>query len=208
MAADMANANGDLATQYARISERVENQGHDIVDLRSNMNTGFRNLESLVNALATELRGSSKTQWPVLLSAVGVAFAILVAAGSQALTPIRDNLSDTKAAIVETNRVIQALAASTVSQQEMKWRTDRGAEDRKRTDDSIIDLRASTVTRNEWQERNRARDQELLDLGRRVDEIRQEVGAVYGTRDVIQDMKKEIDNLRQRLNARMPAPLS
>ncbi len=182
----------DPLASYARLSERVENQGRDIVDLRSNMNTGFRNIEGAVNALSTELRGSSKTQWPVLLTAVGVAFTILVAAGSQALSPIRENVSDVKDAQ-------SALVDKMVTQAEMKWRTDRGAEDRLRTDANITDLRANTVARNEWMERNRARDQELLEVNRRVDEIRQEVGAVYGTRDVIQDMKKEIDNLRQRL---------
>ena len=44
------------------------------------------------------------------------------------------------------------------------------------------------------------------EFDRRVDEIRQEVGAVYGTRDVIQDMKKEIDMLRQRLSRAPTAP--
>lgn len=189
--------NFDPLASYARLSERVENQGRDIVDLRSNMNTGFRNIEGAVNALANEMRGSSKTQWPVIWSAIGVSFAILLAVGSQALSPIRENVSD-----VKDN--LGAVADKMVTQQEMKWRSDRGAEDRTRTDAAISDLRASTVARSEWMERNRARDTELLEVNRRVDEIRQEVGAVYGTRDVIIDLKKEIDNLRQRLNSRPP----
>ena len=51
------------------------------------------------------------------------------------------------------------------------------------------------VTRNEWSETNRARDQEISDISPR-DEIRQEVGTVCGTRDVIVDLK-EIDLLQQ-----------
>lgn len=190
---DMNNGtNFDPLASYARLSERVENQGRDIVDLRSNMNTGFRNIEGAVNALSTELRGTSKTQWPVIWSAIGVSFAILLAVGSQALSPIRENVADVKDAMT-------GIVDKMVTQQELKWRTDRGQEDRTRTDAAITDLRANTVSRNEWMERNRGRDQELLEVNRRVDELRQEVGAVYGTRDVIQDMKKEIDNLRQRL---------
>jgi len=60
--AEMANGNLEPNAQYARLSERVENQGRDIVDLRSNMNTGFRNLECSIHSLSNELRGSSKTQ--------------------------------------------------------------------------------------------------------------------------------------------------
>jgi hypothetical protein len=191
MAADMTNTNGDPATQYARISERVENQGRDIVDLRSNMNTGFRNIESLVNSLATELRGSSKTQWPVIWSAIGVSFAILLAVGSQALSPIRENVSDVKDAL-------SVVVDKMVTQAEMKWRTDRGQEDRKRTDDAIVDLRQNAVARAEWMERNRAYDQQATDFNRRLDELRQDFGAVYGTRDVIQDMKREIEDLRRK----------
>lgn len=202
MAGDDMTTNGtnfDPLASYARLSERVENQGRDIVDLRSNMNTGFRNIEGAVNALATELRGSSKTQWPVIWSAIGVSFAILIAVGSQALSPIRENVADVKDALT-------AVVDKMVTQQELKWRTDRGSEDRTRTDTAIGDIRSNTVSRNEWMERNRARDQELLDLNRRVDELRQDVGAVYGTRDVIQDMKRQLDMLRQRVFDPRPTP--
>ncbi len=208
MADDMNNgSNFDPLASYARLSERVENQGRDIVDLRSNMNTGFRNIEGAVNALSTELRGSSKTQWPVLLTAVGVAFTILVAAGSQALSPIRENVTDLKLAILEqskqTAQNFKDLAANTVSRQEMDWRGKRGEEDRSRMEAALSELRQNTITRAEWSERNRAHDQEMADANRRVDELRADFGSVYGTRDVIQDVKKEIDNLRQRLTNMM-----
>lgn len=75
----------------------------------------------------------------------------------------------------------------------------RTAEDRNRTDAAVADLRQSTVTCNEWGERNRAYDQQAAEFIRRLDELRQDFGAVYGTRDVIQDMKKEIDDLRWKL---------
>ncbi|XNO40694.1 hypothetical protein ACL2DZ_00645 (plasmid) [Sinorhizobium meliloti] len=38
----------------------------------------------------------------------------------------------------------------------------------------------------------------LYELSRRIDELRQEVGSVYGTRDVIADLKSEVRTLRQR----------
>lgn len=193
MADDMTIPNGsfDPIAQWARLSERVENQGKDIVDLRSNMNTGFSNIQSGLNALSNELRGSTKTQWPVIWSAAAVCVSILGMLGVILLQPVKENIAEAKAQIAE-------LAKNTVSRQEMDWRAQRGVEDRTRMEGAIVDLRSGTVTRNEWVERNRARDQEVSDIGRRLDELRSDVGSVYGTRDVIRDMKAEIDDLRER----------
>ena len=202
MADDMTVQNGsfDPIAQWARLSERVENQGKDIIDLRSNMNTGFQNIQAGLASLTNELRGSTKTQWPVIWSAIGVCFVVITAIGGLAYAPISSSMARLDASL-------DSLSEKIVTRQEMDWRTDRGKEDRARADQAVVDLRTSTVSRNEWMERNHARDQELLEVNRRVDELRQEVGAVYGTRDVIQDMKKEIDNLRQRLaNMRQTPP--
>lgn len=195
MADDMTSANGkfDPMTSWARLSERVENQGKDIHDLRSNMNTGFQTVNANLSSLANEFRATSKTQWPVIWSAAGVCSALLVAAGTFFYGTLTKQMDRT-----ESN--IAVLSDRMVTRQEMDWRQARSQEDRTRTETAITDLRAASVTRNEWQERNRARDGEVQDLGRRVDEIRQEVGSVYGTRDALIDLKKEIDNLRSRLN--------
>ncbi|WP_196237541.1 hypothetical protein [Rhizobium leguminosarum] len=211
----MANGNGfDPLAQYARLSERVENQGKDIVDLRSNMNTGFQTVNAAIGTLSNELRNSGKTQWPVIWSAIAVGVGILSGLGFMALQPIKDNnlrLDESIVRLSEANQTAIAKLAETtqaaltnitenmVTQKEMEWRTQRGAEDRKRADDALSDLRSLTVTRNEWSERNHARDGEIAELGRRIDELRQEVGSVYGTRDVIVDLKRDINTLRQRI---------
>lgn len=192
MADDMTTPNGsfDPIAQWARLSERVENQGKDIIDLRSNMNTGFQNIQSALAGLTNELRGSTKTQWPVIWSAIGVCFVVIAAIGGLAYAPITS-------AMTRLDGTLAGISEKMVTRQEMDWRQARAAEDRGRTDTAIVDLRGGTVTRNEWLERNRARDQEVTDLNRRLDELRADVGSVYGTRDVIQDMKREIDRLRQ-----------
>jgi hypothetical protein len=198
-ATDMAS-NGtafDPLPQWARLSERVENQGKDIVDLRSNMNSGFQSLNANVNALSNEIRNNSRTPWPVIWTAIGVCFAILAGVTTffyGTLAKGQDRL----------DVAITRIAEGTVTQQEMLWRTTRGQEDRSRIEAALVDIRSSAVTRNEWGERNRARDHEVADLSRRVDELRQEVGGTYGTRDVILDLKKELDTLRQRLGSMRP----
>jgi len=206
MADEMVNGNGntfDPMASWARLSERVENQGKDIIDLRSNMNTGFQGVNANLAALSNELRSSGKTQWPVIWSAIGVGVVILSGLGFMALQPIKDNTARLEEAVIRISESSQASFAKVndamVTQKEMEWRTQRGAEDRKRADDALADLRTLTVTRNEWSERNHARDGEIAELGRRIDELRQEVGSVYGTRDVIVDLKREISTLRQRV---------
>jgi vacuolar-type H+-ATPase subunit I/STV1 len=223
MADDMTD-NGseihDAAMRIGILSQRTTNLETVVGDVRrelghsiSAINQAIAAMSSKVDerfsALSTTMADRQRPQWQAL--SVILAFAAIL--GGLAYMPIREATNDLKVANIatgqtiqllaaETNKTIQELAASTISRQEMNWRAERGAEDRGRTDEAIKDLRQLTVTRAEWGERNHARDGELAELNRRVDEIRQEVGAVYGTRDVIIDLKKEIDTLRQRLNSR------
>jgi hypothetical protein len=191
---DEMTTNGNDASRHyqdalqAQMGERVTNLGRRVTDIEGEMRAGFRQIESSISALTTTLAERAKPQW----QAIGVALTFCALLGGLAYMPIREATSDLKAAVKD-------LAATSISRQEMDWRAARSQEDRGRTDASIADLRTNTVGRAEWTERNRARDQEVTDLNRRVDELRQDVGSVYGTRDVIQDMKKEIDGLRQRI---------
>lgn len=204
-ATDMTtNGNGfDPMANWARLSERVENQGKDIIDLRSNMNTGFQGVNANLAALSNELRSNSKTQWPAIWAALSVGVAILTGLGFMALQPIKDNTARLEESIVrvsENNQnALSKLSENIVTQKEMEWRTLRGAEDRKRADDAMTDLRSSTVTRNEWQERNLSRDHEIAELSRRIDEIRQEIGSQYTTRDVLLSTQSEVKDLRNRM---------
>ncbi|WFU89455.1 hypothetical protein QA644_10650 [Rhizobium sp. CC1099] len=72
----------DPMASWARLSERVENQDKDIIDLRSNMNSGFQGVNTNIASLSNELRSSSKTQWPVIWAAAGVCFTVLVTIGT------------------------------------------------------------------------------------------------------------------------------
>ncbi|MDR7032444.1 hypothetical protein [Mesorhizobium sp. BE184] len=202
---DMANGN-DVARQYldaahAQLGERVTNLGRRQTDLESEMRSGFKQIENSFASFSNETRNSiaalsstlaerNKPQW----QALSVMLAAVVAIGGLAYMPIREATNDLKTSV-------GSLSEKIVTRQEMDWRAQRGVEDRTRTDAAVSDLRLSAVTRNEWSERNRARDQEVLDLNRRVDELRQDVGSVYGTRDVIIDLKKDVETLRQRIAA-------
>lgn len=193
----MAN-NGafDPIASYARLSERVEGQGRDIVDLRSNMNTGFRNIEGSLKGLSDQLSGNSRTQWPVIWSAIGVSFAVLAAVGALAYKPVLSNQERLETALVR-------LAETSVSQKEMEWRTARGQEDRSRTDKAIVDIRADQVPRAEHERVWSGYDQRLADLQRQIDEAKNALGSTYSLRDYIQRMTDRLDKLETRT---MPQP--
>lgn len=185
VAGDMAaNGNGafDSMAQYARLSERVEGQGRDIVDLRSNMNTGFRNLEGSIHALSNELRGNSRTQWPVIWSAVGVCFAVIVGIGSAVYIPIREGITEAKADIRANSEKAMSVAAFT---------------DFKATYENN-----RIVSRNEYLDKFNNGKEDLVkvetNLQRQVDELKENFASVYGARDIILDLRERLDRIEAR----------
>ncbi|MBY5821500.1 hypothetical protein [Rhizobium leguminosarum] len=202
MAEEMTNGN-DGARHYqdamtAQLGERVTNLGRRQSDLESEMRSGFKQMESAVSSLGTEMRTSvaslstniaerNRPQW----QAMGVMLAFCGMLGGLAYWPINAATTDLKTAVL-------SISENMVTQKEMEWRSQRGAEDRKRSDDALTDLRTMSVTRNEWSERNHARDGEIAELSRRIDELRQQVGGIYGATDVIKDLQSEVKMLRQR----------
>lgn len=195
----------DPLAQYARLSERVENQGKDIVDLRSNMNTGFQNVNANISALANDFRATGKTQWPIIIGFCTVSITILGGLGYLALQPIKDNLTqireDAKTLSSSTATGIATIVDKMVTQKELEWRTARGAEDRQRTEASIKELREEQVPRKELDRVFNSYDQQRADIQRQLDEVKQAQGSVYGARDILLDLRERIDRIeRQRLS--------
>lgn len=190
----------DPMASWARLSERVENQGKDIVDLRSNMNTGFQGVNANLAALSNELRSAGKTHWPVIFAALSVVITILAGLGFLSLQPIKDNTARLETALAR-------LAETTVSQNEMEWRSARGSEDRMRTESAVKDLREAQVPRLELTRVWDNYDQRFTDQQRQIDEVKQAQGSVYGQRDILLDLRERIDRMeRQRLSAAQSQP--
>lgn len=191
----------DPLAQYARLSERVENQGKDIVDLRSNMNTGFQSVNASIATLSNELRGNSKTQWPVIWSAIGVSFAVLGGIGTMAYYPVREAQSQLKTEIrdlaTDTASALSVITDKMVTQKEMEWRSARAAEDRQRTEVSIKDLRSDQVPRQEHERVWSGYDSKISDVQRQVDELKQQQAGVYGARDVLLDLRQRLDRIER-----------
>lgn len=200
---DMTPTNGfDPVASYARLSERVEGQGKDLVDIRSNMNTGFNQVNANINALANEtrgainaitneLRGNSRTQWPVIWSAIGVSFVVLAAVGGLAYQPVVSNQTRLEDALVRLTEV-------SVTRQELDARAARGTEDRTRMEAGITQIRADLVPRAELDRVFESYDQRLLDHQRQIDEGKTALGSTYSLRDYIQRLTERLDTLEQR----------
>lgn len=191
----MTNASFDPETRYAQLGERVENQATRIADLDMRMRQGFTDIASQIRTLSDDVRGGSKTQWPIIIGFSSVTITVLGGLGFLALQPIKDNSGRLEAAIVR-------MAESSVSQKEMDWRTARGQEDRQRTEVAIKDLRQDQVPRGEHERVWSSYDQRFIDQQRQIDEVKQAQGSVYGQRDIILDLRERLDRIeRQRLSA-------
>lgn len=186
MADDMAS-NGaifDAQARYAALDERVTNLRTSMVNLEGEMRSGFTTLNSHLSSISTEMRAGQKTAWPVIWSAIGVSFAILVAVGSQALSPVRETVSDVKEQI-----------GKMITREELDARSARSAEDRARIEAALIDLRTTMVTRNEWMERNGSRDHQIESIEREISDLKAASAATYNVRDVILDLRERLDRL-------------
>lgn len=202
---DMSSGNAfDPMAQYARLSERVENQGKDIVDLRSNMNTGFQSVNAAIGTLSNELRSNSKTQWPVIWAAAGVCFTVLATGGAffyNSLSKGQDRLDSAVLKNAEmTQTALTAVVDKMVTQKELEWRTARGAEDRSRMEASVKEVREAQVPRAELERVWASQSSRDSDQQRQIDELKQAQGSVYGARDVILDLRERLDRVeRQRI---------
>ena len=114
----------DPEAKYAQLGERVENQARQLSDLDVRMRQGFSELASQLRGLADDVRGGSRTQWPILIGFSTVAITILGGLGYLALQPIKDNVGqlrdDARADRDASKEALAAVVDKMVTQAEMK----------------------------------------------------------------------------------------
>ncbi len=195
----------DAMASYARLNERVEGQSRDLVDLRSNMNTGFQRVGSDINSLANEIRGNSRTQWPVIWSAVGVCFAVVVGIGSAVYVPIRENIAEAKSDIRSLGD--SSLSVNAFVDFKNTYENNRIVSRNEYIDKfSQINARLEkidsvTVPRAEHERTWLNYDQRVEDIQRQIDDIKTVQGSVYNQRDVIRDILERLDRAEARNRA-------
>jgi len=195
----------DAEAKMAALGERVEGQGRRLTSLEHTVTQGFKQVEVSLGALSSEFRNSQRPQW----QAIGVALTFATIVGALAYWPIRESTNDLKAQDIETARIIQSLASetakniqaiatTTVSRQEMDWRSARGTEDRSRIEAAIADIRAGLVPRAEHERVWANFDQRFVDQQRQLDELKKQNAELYGPRDFFKSIEERVDRLEHR----------
>ncbi len=195
------NGSSDLGQVVARVSERVENQGREIGDIRSNMNTGFANTNANFQALSNELRAQTaalnstiaernKTPWAILITGAGLLLATMGGLGTLTIAPMVNNI-----AAVTTE--LKDMKDKVMTRSELDYRAGRSLEDRNRMQADI----AAALPMKVWEERNHARDQEIMGLQKQIDANRVDfqtfASSMGNGRDIIQDLKDELARQRE-----------
>lgn len=84
-----------------------------------------------------------------------------------------------------------------VTQKELEWQTGRGIEDRSRMEGAIKDIRDGLVPRAEHERVWRNTDQQLAQIQKQIDELKQGQASTYSARDVILDMRERLDRVER-----------
>jgi hypothetical protein len=107
-------------------------------------------------------------------------------------------------------RVIEKMQDEPITSKEVEYRLNTGgqrrddwqlaAEDRMRRNDSRIDdVMKEIVPRGEHQEKWRSNDRQFLDAQRQLDEIKKAYSGLYSPRDVLANLQRRLENVKQRL---------
>jgi DNA repair exonuclease SbcCD ATPase subunit len=202
MAGDDMGNGADAQRMYndaltAQLGERVTNLNRRQSDLESEMRSGFKAIESSMSAMSTEMRSSvagltttiserNKPQW----QAIAVALSFCTIVGGLVYWPINSSTS-------RLENALATIADKMVTQKELEYRTSRGAEDRSRMEASIKKLDDDQVPRAEHARAWQNYDQRLMDQQRQVDEVKQALGGIYGTRDALLDLRSRLDRVER-----------
>jgi hypothetical protein len=201
---DMSSNGFDPMAQYARLSERVENQGKDIVDLRSNMNTGFQSVNAAIGTLSNELRSNSKTQWPVIWAAAGVCFTVLATGGAffySSLSKGQDRL-DTNISEVSKDSV----SVSAFQDFRATYDNNRVVSRNEYIDKfgqmnvAIGKINDQLVPRAELERVWQSDDMQKAQLQKQIDELKQGQASTYSARDILLDLKENQQRLDRELS--------
>lgn len=153
-----------------------------------------------IGALATKIDQRGQTNWPVIIGFGGFALSVMVAIGGMAYWPIRETQSDLKSVLAETNKSIATLANQTafqINQIGERFVSIRELEGRSSRTQADIARMNADITAQEINLR-RSMEQSDANLQRQIDDQKKAFGDTFSLRDALQQMRREIDDLRRK----------
>lgn len=167
----------DPEVRYSALDERVTNLSSRLTHLDQTMTAGFREMQAAIAGLSGSLNESRRPQWQAI--SVGVAFISVI--GFLVYQPITSRLST-----VET---------TSVSRDELDWRSSRGAEDRARNDAAFNDLRSQIIPKAELDQRFENVTDRNADVQRQLEKVVADLGQLYPIKDVFAELQERLSRL-------------
>jgi hypothetical protein len=176
-------------------AEEVTRSWNDAAQL-SALTVQVRGLESGLNALAAEVRASmervsarlesrDRPQW----QAMSVVLSAVIAIGTLAYLPIRENVAELKAKQSLSQQqyvaLLEALPNDFV-----------GTKEHERLLGEIRRFEDGLVPRAEHVEHWHAVDNQIAAAQRQIDEIKQGIGSTWGLSDELERLKRELDHIK------------
>lgn len=212
----------NLALDFGRKLDDVERDtGKRLESFNANVASQFQSIttkfeaamaarDAKFEAFSTKVLESGRAPWALLLTGISVAVLIMGAIGGLAYAPISQRTENIERAIdkIVDNQLTmrEFMSSNFVTQKELEFRSQRGQEDRERTDRAIENIQANIFTRDvhkqhwdnidtEIKSTNERVDLTRQEMQRQIDNIQKNLGDTYTARDALLDNKQRIQRL-------------
>lgn len=200
-------AERDTRKQFDQFSTNVGSQFQSIV---TKFETALATRDAKLEAISAEFLKSRQAPWAILIAFSMFILTLGGSVGWLAYNPINSRTSKIEDALVKlADSQLDMKDWSLdkfVTQKDLDARTDRGKEDRDRTNREIENIQANIFTRDvhkqHWDNINESikatndrTDAARMDLQRQIDAIQKNLGDTYTTRDALLESKQRLDKL-------------
>lgn len=196
-------AEADTRSQFRSFSSDIAGQFQTITN---KFESAMADRDRKFEAFSTKVLEGRQAPWALLLTAISVAVLIMGAIGGLAYAPIAQRTSSMERSIEKVADLMIASRDVYVTQKDLDARSQRGAEDRDRTNRAIENLQAQVFTRDvhvqHWNNidaaiaaANARIDVARQDLQRQIDALQRSLGDQYTTRDALFDNKARLSKL-------------
>lgn len=182
-----------------------------IIELRTNQSafkSDITEIKTAISSLMSEMKVRNQTQWPVIWTAIGVVTGVISLLGGVLIYPMRNDMAkqemrlDKIVDVMVTGHDLDTRLTVSGARRDDWQRNSEGRSESNR--DAIEKLQSEIVPRGEHDQRYAAIEREFADKQRQLDELRGRSDSLYGPRDELTRLSKEVDDLRAHIARNQP----
>lgn len=200
-------AERDTRKQFDQFSTNVGNEFKNIV---SKFESALVTRDAKLEAISAEFLKSRQAPWAILIAFSMFILTLGGSVGWLAYNPINartSKIEDALIKIADSQLDLKDWSLDKfVTQKDLDARTERGKEDRERTNRAIENIQANIFTRDVHKQHwdnidesikatNERTDAARVDLQRQIDAIQRNLGDTYTTRDALLESKQRLSKL-------------